>query len=112
MSRERFSDVIRFFRGFILSRPKIDDPSHGGGEEAADYATDGSYNVLFHGQANPRPFKGFADQGLVGGIYYSGPFGISQAPAYTLTVSSINPTSGIAVVITPVDINGSSDGTT
>ncbi len=59
MARNRFSDTIRFFRGFILSRPKIDDPSFSDNRSApADYATLGSRNVLFMGRAKPRPFKG------------------------------------------------------
>jgi hypothetical protein len=61
MSRQRFRDVIRFARGFILSRPKIDADTN--------YAADGSHNVIFMGQAKPRPFKGMESQGGIGGIY-------------------------------------------
>lgn len=59
MARQRFRDVIRYFRGYIIARPKIDDPSYTDNRtQSADYATTGSYNVLFMGNAKPRPFKG------------------------------------------------------
>jgi hypothetical protein len=56
MTRRKFKDVIRFIGGFILERPDID---------TADYAAEGSRNVLFSGQAEPIPFKGLE---LVDGI--------------------------------------------
>lgn len=95
MARQSFSDTIRFFRGFILSRPKIDDPSFTDNRTvSADYAALGSSNVLFMGQAKPRPFKGLELTQLVGGVggtpvggtYYSGPWALAPAPAgFTLT---------------------------
>lgn len=59
--RKPFKDVIRYLRGFVLSRPKIDDNTN--------YAARGSRNVLFMGQAKPRPFKGMDLVGGTGGIY-------------------------------------------
>ncbi len=56
MARRKFKDVIRFLGGFILERPETD---------TADYAAEGSHNVLFTGQAEPIPFKGLE---LVDGI--------------------------------------------
>ena len=56
MARVRFMDVIKYTAGFILARPKIEDRRRGG----ADYATEGSFNVLFVGQGKPVPFKGLA----------------------------------------------------
>ncbi len=59
MARRKFLDTIRYYRGFILSRPKIDDPSYTDNRtQSADYAAAGSSNVLFMGKAKPRPFKG------------------------------------------------------
>lgn len=70
MARQSFKDTIRFFKGFILSRPKIDANT--------DYAARGSSNILFTGQAKPRPFKGLQLAGGVGGIY-GVPIGGGQA---------------------------------
>ena len=66
MSRKKFLDVIRFHAGFILSKPKISDPSYSSRDGGSwNYAAEGSANVLFLGQAEPVPFKGLA---LISGI--------------------------------------------
>lgn len=71
MSRRKFLDIIRYYRGFILDRPTIDD-GPGYGSDGADYAAEGSYNVLFVGEAEPVPFKGLAlvdGVGIIGGTH-------------------------------------------
>lgn len=65
MARQRFMDVLRYTAGFILGRPKIQDPKRGG---RADYAAAGSFNVLFTGQSKPVPFKGLTIVSGTGGI--------------------------------------------
>jgi hypothetical protein len=65
MSRKKFTDTIRFYSGFILSKPKIADTASGVGGGVWNYAAEGSANVLFLGQAEPVPFKGLA---LISGI--------------------------------------------
>ena len=64
MARSKFTDVVRFVYGFILTRPKLD--------RAKDYAASGSVNVIFTGQGKARPFKGLELVSGIGGTQ-SGP---------------------------------------
>lgn len=70
MARKRFKDVLRFFAGFVLERPMIDEP--------IDCAADGSQNVLFVGQGEGVPFKGLTVQNGIGGKYQVGTFGLTD----------------------------------
>lgn len=75
MGRQSFRDLIRFKRGFILSRPKIDANT--------DYAAEGSQNVIFTGQGRPRPFKGLELVAGIGGVFgqpVGGIVGFAGAP--------------------------------
>jgi len=57
MARRPFKETFRFKRGYVSTKPKLDQDN--------DLATTGSQNILFLGRARPRPFKGLT---LVGGI--------------------------------------------
>jgi hypothetical protein len=70
MGRSKFTDVLRFDAGFVLERPTIDEP--------IDAAAEGSQNVLFAGQGEPKPFKGLESQAGVGGNYQIGTFGLTD----------------------------------
>jgi len=64
MGRNAFRDLVRFTQGYITEAPVIDDPT----DEDANYATSGSQNVLFLGEAKPVPFKGLSVVGGIGSI--------------------------------------------
>lgn len=68
MSRRKFRDILRFSRGYISSRSKIDDPNYSDNRTIpSDYAAEGSANVLFTGQSHPEPFKGVTVASGTGG---------------------------------------------
>ncbi len=74
MTRKKFKDIIRYERGYISGRPEIDDSTYEG-ENVEDYATEGSQNVLFTGEAEPVPFKGLTLVDGIGVITGGGPIG-------------------------------------
>ena len=108
MSRRQFKDLIRFFQGFISDRPELDAP--------IDYAAKGSVNALFIGQGEPVPFNGLAEQSGIGGIFGSpvsgGVGGFAVSPVGLVVINSLSPDSGVAITVSPNDINGNSNGVT
>ncbi len=105
MSRKKFSDTLTYSRGYISGRPLLDEGS-------SDYATEGSHNILFTGEAALEPFKGLALVDGIGAISGGPPGGFGLPPTFILTVSSENPSSGVAITVSPSDLDGSSNGTT
>jgi hypothetical protein len=99
-----FKDVARFIKGYISTKRILDADN--------DYAYLGSENVLFVGLGRGEPFKGLNDTGQVGGIFgmpVTNGVGGLQPAITTLTVES-NPT-GVAVTVSPADLEGNSNGT-